>query len=74
MNSEFGRFVLVFLFTWAMLMTGLVLVLWATRPTAQPPVIITQAPQPEDAGCGGILIVLVAALLALALFVMFITM
>lgn len=74
MNSEFVRMTFMFLFIWAVIMTGLVVILLATRPTTQPPVIVTQAPQPEDAGCGGILIVLVAALLALALFVMFITM
>ena len=74
MNSEFVRMTFMFLFIWAVIMTGLVVILLATRPTTQPPMIIAQAPQPEDAGCGGILIVLVAALLALALFMMFVTM
>ncbi len=68
MNSEFGRFVLVFLFTWAMLMTGLVLVLWATRPTAQPPVIITQAQPQDEMGCSLFLILLLVALIALLVF------
>ena len=74
MNSEFTRLMLMFLFTYGAVMTLLVVILLATRPTTQPPVIITQTPQPQDAGCGGILIVLVAAVFALALFMMFITM
>ena len=74
MNSEFTRLMLMFLFTYGAVMTLLVVILLATRSTAQPTMIIAQAPQPEDAGCGGILIVLVVALLALALFGMFVTM
>lgn len=74
MNSEFVRLMLMFLFTYGAVMTLLVVILLATRPTMQPPMIITPAPRSEDAGCGGILIVLAAALLALALFVMFLTM
>ena len=74
MDSEFTRLRLMCLCTYGAVMTVLVVILLATRWTAQPTRIIAQAPQPEDAGCGGILIVLVVALLALALFVMFVTM
>lgn len=74
MDGEFGREMFIFVFSWAVIMTGLVVILVATRPTTQPPVIIASPPaQPADAGCGLILILPVAVIIALALFAMLVS-